>query len=42
MKAVLDVNRGFAEEEWLLLRTAAQRLRFLLDFGHATGLRASV
>lgn len=51
----LDVARGFAEGEWLLIRTladglewsygwsapAAQRLRFLLDFGYATGLRAS-
>jgi len=56
MKTGLDVNRRFAEGEWLLLRTvadgldwsygwsetAAQCLRFLLDFGYATGLRASV
>jgi site-specific recombinase XerD len=54
-RAGLDVSRGFAEGEWLLIRTladglewsygwsvlAAQRLRFLLDFGYATGLRAS-
>ena len=54
-RAGMDVNRGFSEGEWLLIRTlgdglewsygwsapAAQRLRFLLDFGYSTGLRAS-
>jgi site-specific recombinase XerD len=51
----MDASRGFAESEWLLVRTladglehtngwevpAAQRLRFMLDFAYATGLRAS-
>jgi len=51
----MDASRGFAEGEWLLVRTladglehtngwevpAAQRLRFMLDFAYATGLRAS-
>ncbi|MGV7244269.1 phage integrase family protein [Caballeronia sp. M23-90] len=53
--ATMDASRGFAEGEWLLVRTladglehangwevpAAQRLRFMLDFAYATGLRAS-